>query len=58
MRIFVAALALSVFYFWDTNYNNGNVTDGAPKVGRQIAHSLDINDCRRLVELGLKKKQK
>jgi hypothetical protein len=41
MRIFVAALiALSVFYFWDTHYNSGHVTDGALSMGRQIFHSF------------------
>ena len=41
MRIFVALLVvLSVLYFWDRDYNNGNLVDGLDSMRRAISHSM------------------
>jgi hypothetical protein len=41
MRIFGAFLiCLAITYFWDAEYNNGRLSDGARSMGRSIAHSM------------------
>jgi hypothetical protein len=41
MRVFVASLiVLLVLYFWDRDYNNGNLSDGLDSMLRAIAHSM------------------
>jgi hypothetical protein len=41
MRILMAALvALSVLYFWDKHYNNGQLSVGLESLGRAISHSM------------------
>jgi hypothetical protein len=40
MRLLVAAaIAASVLYFWDKNYENGKLTDGLVKMAGSIARS-------------------
>jgi len=39
MRIFVAFLiVLAAVYLWDTEYNNGTLSDGVRSMGRSISH--------------------
>ena len=41
MRVFVASLiVLLVLYFWDRDYNNGNLVDGLDSMRRAISHSM------------------
>jgi hypothetical protein len=41
MRMFLAALvALSVLYFWDRDYNNGQLLAGLESLWRAISHSM------------------
>ena len=41
MRMFGAFLiVVAVLYFWDAEYNNGKLTDGARSMGRSIVHSM------------------
>lgn len=41
MRFFLAILvALAVVYFFDTEYNQGKLTDGVQSMGRAMAHSM------------------
>jgi hypothetical protein len=41
MRMFGAFLiVIAVIYFWDAEYNNGKLTDGARSMGRSIVHSM------------------
>ena len=41
MRMFMAALvALSVLYFWDRDYNNGQLLAGLESLWRAISHSM------------------
>jgi hypothetical protein len=41
MRAFVASLiALSVLYFWDKDYNGGQLLDGLQSMIGAISHSM------------------
>ncbi len=41
MRVFMTALvALSVLYFWDKEYNNGQLLVGLESLWRAISHSM------------------
>jgi hypothetical protein len=41
MRVFMAALvAISVFYFWDKDYNNGQLVVGLESMLRDISRSM------------------
>ena len=41
MRMFGAFLiVIAVLYFWDAEYNNGRLTDGARSMGRSIVHNM------------------
>ncbi len=41
MRMLLALLiVLGVVYFWDANYNNGILTDGAKTMLRDISRSI------------------
>ena len=41
MRIFVALFAvLAVVYFWDANYNNGMLSDGAIRMEQSMLHHM------------------
>jgi len=41
MKMFMAVLAaIAIAYFWDTQYNNGRLTDGLVSMGRSISHSM------------------
>lgn len=41
MRVFVASvIVLLVLYFWDRDYNNGNLVDGLDSMRRAISHSM------------------
>jgi hypothetical protein len=41
MRMFLAFLIiLTVAYFWDTEYNNGRLTDGLRSMGRSMYHHM------------------
>ena len=41
MRMFGAFLiVIAVIYFWDAEYNNGRLTDGARSMGRSMVHSM------------------
>lgn len=41
MRLFVVFLiVLGTVYYWDTEYHNGVLTDGARSMGRSILHSV------------------
>jgi hypothetical protein len=40
MRMLTAFLiVIAAIYFWDVEYNNGTLSDGARSMGRSIAHS-------------------
>jgi len=40
MRLFVAAaIAISVLYFWDKDYNNGKFADGVTRLVGSIART-------------------
>jgi hypothetical protein len=40
-RIFTAFLiCIAITYFWDAEYNNGRLADGARSMGRSIVHSM------------------
>jgi hypothetical protein len=41
MRILVALFAvLAVVYFWDANYNNGMLSDGAIRMEQSMLHHM------------------
>jgi hypothetical protein len=41
MRILVALFAvLAVVYFWDANYNNGMLSDGAIRMEQSVLHHM------------------
>ena len=41
MRILVALFAvLAVLYFWDANYNNGMLSDGAIRMEQSMLHHM------------------
>jgi hypothetical protein len=41
MRILVALFAvLAVVYFWDANYNNGMLLDGASRMEQSMLHHM------------------
>jgi hypothetical protein len=41
MKILVASLiVVSVLYFWDAGYNNGQLWNGLQSMGRSLGHSL------------------
>jgi hypothetical protein len=41
MRILVALLVvLAVLYYWESNYNNGKLSDGLIRMERSMFHSM------------------